>query len=564
MANEPPRADPRLPGQATWMTPPQELSGQVVVQPSQSRVYAARDLAKHPLWISWLGQHRKVSEQHEATPFEVVYCSLPELAEVRRAAANRVDPQTRMQGVARAIWTDAAQNGVSDVHIKLTGRYTQILWRRYGEYRDHHTLTDHEGKLLLRTIYASMADSGASETTLIEGRAQDARISRPEMIGTDLIQSIRVATTPTVDGMLMVLRLLGARLKDESAPDPLAALGYEPFQISIIHRLLEIPKGIIILSGVTNSGKSTALFEILRLRDRVRPYRHTVTIENPPEYIIEGATQIPIVNNTDDGEDDDQFKSGVKRTMRLDPNAIMIGEIRSYGTLKAAIDAADTGHPTFSTVHADGIFGTLRRLHLFENPVTSIPVDSNVLFNADLLLGIISQRLVATLCPHCSLPFTSRVADALDPRLLLRVRHLLNISGADPAEIRFRGPGCAHPGCKYGLAGRTVVAEVERMSQEEMDLFREHGQARASAYWLEHDGFSRMAHAAAKVLRGLVDIRDAEGEVGPLEGAPLANLRLAVEPRPESPGRPGRIHAVPAGAVPAGTPDAEPDSRVLA
>ncbi|EQD76312.1 type II secretion system protein E [mine drainage metagenome] len=560
MANEPtPRTDPRLPGQPSWLTPPAELSGQVVVHTSQSRFYVARDLVKHPLWISWLGQHRKVSEQHEVTPFEIEYCSLPELAEMRRSTANRVDPQTRMQGVARAIWTDAAVNGVSDIHIKLTGRYTQILWRRYGEYREYHTLTDHEGRLLLRTIYASMADPGASETTLIEGRAQDARISRPEMIGTDLIQSIRVATTPTVDGMLMVLRLLGSRLKDESAPDPLHALGYEPFQIEIIHRLLEIPKGIIILSGVTNSGKSTALFEILRLRDRIRPYRHTVTIENPPEYIIEGATQIPIVNNTDDGEDDDQFKSGVKRTMRLDPNAIMIGEIRSYGTLKAAIDAADTGHPTFSTVHADGIFGTLRRLHLFENPVTSIPIDSNVLFNADLLLGIISQRLVATLCPHCSLPFSSQVADTLDQRLLERVRRLLNATGADPATIRFRGPGCAHPGCKYGLAGRTVVAEVERMTQDEMDLFREHGQARASEYWLGHDGFSRMAHAAAKVLRGKVDIRDAEGEVGPLEGETLANLQLALEVRAESPGRAGRIHALPGGAH-----DAQEDHRIPA
>ena len=529
--------------------PPPELEGQIVIQPHLRRVLAASELARNPIYLSWIGQHRKVCEQQRIPPFDTVYCPLPDLDDARRATAGQSDPETQTQGSARAMWTEAAQNGVSDIHIRLTGRYTQVIWRRYGEYRTHHTLPDHEGRLLLRTIYASMSDAGASETTLIEGRAQDARISRPEMIGTDLIQSIRVATTPTADGMLMVLRLLRAADRSDAALDRLSELGYEPFQIEIIQTLLEIPEGIVILSGVTNSGKSTTLFEILRLRDRVRPRRHTVTIENPPEYIIKGATQIPIVNNSvDGGDDDDLFKSGVKRTLRLDPDAIMIGEIRSYGTLRAAIDASVTGHPTFSTIHAASIFGTLARLQTFDNPLTGLPVDAKTLFQANLITGIISQRLVATLCPHCAIPFTQPLADSLDRRLRERIVSLINASGADPARLRFRGPGCAHNGCRFGLAGRTVVAECERMTQTEMDLYREYGETRASEHWLENRGFSRLAHAAAKVLRGLCDIRDAEVEVGPIEGRLLANLGMARSapsaPPARSVGIPGRIRAL--------------------
>ncbi len=243
---------------------------------------------------------------------------------------------------------------------------------------------------------------------------------------------IRVSVVPTVFGERAVLRLLekgGKLLRLED-------LGLWEEDLIKLRRLAQKPYGIVLATGPTGAGKSTTLYAmILEIKS---PKRNIITIEDPPEYQIEGVSQIqvnPKVGLT--------FAVGLRAILRQDPDVIMVGEIRDSETAEIAVQSALTGHLVLSTLHTNDAPSAITRL--FDLGIEPFLI-------ASALEGVIAQRLVRRICPHCKESYKPTEEELSE----------LGLSG----EYTFyRGRGCEH--CMgTGYRGRTGIYEVLEVDEE--------------------------------------------------------------------------------------------------
>ncbi len=252
---------------------------------------------------------------------------------------------------------------------------------------------------------------------------QDGRI---EMTISGVEYDFRVSTLPTAHGEKVVIRILDKNAFAMSRNK----LGFSEKENRMIDRFLAQPHGIILLTGPTGSGKSTTLYSFLQ--ELNKPSVNIITVEDPIEYTIPGINQVQVNNKAGL-----TFASALRAILRQDPNIIMIGEIRDEETAQIATRAAITGHLVFSTLHTNDAPGSITRL-------LDMHIEPYLL--SDALTGVISQRLVRKLCPHCK-------------EKVLTGPNLTKSLGLDaPAEI-YEQRGCKY--CNYtGYRGRTAVHEV--------------------------------------------------------------------------------------------------------
>ncbi len=243
---------------------------------------------------------------------------------------------------------------------------------------------------------------------------------------------IRVSVVPTVFGERVVLRLLekgGKLLRLED-------LGLWEEDLIKLRRLAQKPYGIVLATGPTGAGKSTTLYAmILEIKS---PKRNIITIEDPPEYQIEGVSQIqvnPKVGLT--------FAVGLRAILRQDPDVIMVGEIRDSETAEIAVQSALTGHLVLSTLHTNDAPSAITRL--FDLGIEPFLI-------ASALEGVIAQRLVRRICPHCKEPYKPTEEE-------------LSELGLFGEYTFYRGRGCEH--CMgTGYRGRTGIYEVLEVDEE--------------------------------------------------------------------------------------------------
>lgn len=245
---------------------------------------------------------------------------------------------------------------------------------------------------------------------------------------------LRVATVPTVFGECVVMRILDRA----TALIGMERLGLNKNCLKQLSYLLQRPHGIILVTGPTGSGKTTTLYAALN--KIYSPEKKIITIEDPVEYQLEGINQIPV--NRKRGLD---FANGLRAIVRQDPDIIMVGEIRDRETADIAIRSALTGHLVFSTLHTNDAPGAITRL-------LDMGVEAYLL--ASSLEGVLAQRLVRTICPHCKAPHHPQ------PEILQRI-------GRRPANGEtgtfFRGQGCRN--CRQtGYVGRMGIFELLRVS----------------------------------------------------------------------------------------------------
>ena len=251
---------------------------------------------------------------------------------------------------------------------------------------------------------------------------------------------IRVGTMPTIYGESLVLRLLekGAKLLTPQE------LGLDAERSALLSRLVEKPHGLFLATGPTGSGKTTTLYSILQ--GIYTPELKILTIEDPVEYELPGVAQIPVRPTRNF-----TFANGLRSILRQDPDVVMVGEIRDSETAEIAIRAALTGHQVFSTLHTNDSTGAVTRL--LDMGVEAFLISSS-------LEGVLAQRLVRRICPHCRVE--SPVPTA--------VRDKLEALGARRIEgVFYRGNGCEE--CRgTGYRGRIGIFELLPISPELRDL----------------------------------------------------------------------------------------------
>ncbi|MCP5266303.1 MAG: Flp pilus assembly complex ATPase component TadA [Burkholderiaceae bacterium] len=377
-----------------------------------------------------------------------------------------------------AILADAVQRRASDIHFEPEQGFVRIRYRIDGVLRQIRVLhSKYWSPMLVRLkIIASM---NIAETRL----PQDGRIS---LVINGRPIDYRAASQPTLHGENVVLRIL-----DRSrALVPLEKLGLTEDQLEAVETMISRPEGMILVTGPTGSGKTTTLYSILTRLNREGV--NIMTLEDPVEYPIPMMRQ----SNIAAGQKM-EFSAGIKSLMRQDPDIILVGEVRDGDTATMALRAAMTGHQVYSTLHTNSAIGALPRL--MDLGLTAELIAGN-------LIGVVGQRLVRKLCPHC------KVGYEIDAEIALMLG-----GDAHPGTTLYRAGGCSR--CDYqGFSGRQGLLEILRFDEELDDLMARGASARDILKAARAKGFRTLRDdAIRRVLEGMTSLDEA-GRVVDLTG----------------------------------------------
>ncbi|WP_246543125.1 GspE/PulE family protein [Fusibacter paucivorans] len=325
--------------------------------------------------------------------------------------------------LVKSIINQAIDLSASDIHIEPFESEVYVRVRVDGVLTKIMNIpkTSYSGVLTRFKILAEIniaeqrvPQDGRIETE-IDGRAYD----------------IRVSTLPTVFGEKLVLRILnrGNQLLDRSK------LGFTKHEDGLIDKFQRSPYGIVLISGPTGSGKTTTLYTLLKEQNDVS--QNVVTVEDPVEYMFDGINQVQV--NTKAGL---TFARGLRSILRQDPDVIMIGEIRDEETAEIAVRSAITGHMVLSTIHTNDAATSITRLVDMGIPAFLV---------AEGLVGVIAQRLMRTLCPHCKRPYDAKPFE-------------MEVLGVEPGTKLFSARGCTR--CNdTGYQGRIAIHEVLEITE---------------------------------------------------------------------------------------------------
>lgn len=305
---------------------------------------------------------------------------------------------------------------------------------------------------------------------------QDGRIPL-KLAGKDI--DVRLSTVPTAFGERIVMRL-----QDRSnVVLELTQLGFSERSLNLIDGILQKTYGIFLVTGPTGSGKSTTLYACLQKINSVD--RNIVTVEDPVEQRIHGIGQIQ--TNAKIGL---TFASGLRAILRQDPNVVMIGEIRDLETAEIAINASLTGHLVLSTIHTNDSSGVFPRL---------IDMGCEPFLIATSLLGVVAQRLVRVLCPHCKEPYVP--SDLELQSLELTRESLANSHVCKPV-------GCNECNQK-GYLGRTNIQELLMVTENIRSMIMQRKDGNTIKKQAIADGMVTFRdHGIQKVLKGITSIEE--------------------------------------------------------
>ncbi|KML17771.1 pilus assembly protein [Leclercia adecarboxylata] len=447
--------------------------------------------------------------RRNSVSFNIKYTGIEEIAGVYSNSmyrTSRTQTSSGRQDEVISIIRNAVNIKASDIHIIVRDNVTHIKYRVDGELQLRQEMSESDGKDICSTIYQTMCD--VAEPVFNPRRSQDARLMTSALAQCGLYGG-RIATRPTDNGILMVIRLLYDR---GSSSFELEHLGYSPEQITMINRMAARRFGINILAGPTGSGKSTTLECVLRRIILQREGKsHVLTLEDPPEYRINGAVQTPILcDKSDDEGIGREWARAIANAMRLDPDVLMCGEIRDLHSAVATFRAAMTGHGVWTTVHANDALAILTRLQ-------DIGVSPAILTDANLITGLVSQVLARKLCPECCIPWQKN-AQRVAADIRGRVEKYCH-----PERVNLRGDGCTS--CNFsGIKGRTVVAEVIEPDDVLMDIYTRQGKNAARRYWIETlGGLTRREILIRMINQGIIDPCEGERDVCMLDDDEVQN-----------------------------------------
>ncbi|MFV5525675.1 type II secretion system ATPase GspE [Acinetobacter variabilis] len=335
-----------------------------------------------------------------------------------------------------ALLSEAIRVGASDIHVESFEKRLSVRLRVDGQLREIVQPRRELAPLLVSRIKV-MAKLDIAEKRI----PQDGRISL-RLAGREV--DVRVSTLPSSYGERVVMRLLDK----QAGRLNMTHLGLMNNDYDRLKALVHRPHGIILVTGPTGSGKTTTLYAALS--DLNDGSKNILTAEDPVEYQLEGIGQTQVNTKVDM-----TFARALKAMLRQDPDVVMVGEIRDLETAEIAVQASLTGHLVLSTLHTNTAIGAVTRLK-------DMGIEPFLLSSS--LIGVVAQRLVRTLCPHCA---TWKDADAFEKNLFEHIEH--------SQDLRLPQPhGCERCG-NTGFSGRTAIYEIVPVDEHMRRLI--HGNA---------------------------------------------------------------------------------------
>ncbi|WP_448562222.1 GspE/PulE family protein [Trichothermofontia sp.] len=299
-----------------------------------------------------------------------------DISEIARFTLSKATDQVER---IKTIISSALRNRASDIHMEPTSEGLRIRYRIDGVLRDVTTLPSDIGRRVVVALKV-MSNLDIAESR----RPQDGRIRESYQTdnGTGVGLDMQVSTLPCIGGEKVVIRLL----PQENPFTDIDSLGFSHPSLEVYKNWLKQPQGMIIFTGPTGSGKTSTLYT--SLQSIATESLNVTTVEDPVEYVLAGITQTQVHEAAGM-----TFAAGLRAILRQDPDVIMVGEIRDPETAETAVRAALTGHLVLTTMHTNDAVSAIPRLK-------DIGPDPGLV--SDSLLGIVAQRLVRRVCPHCS------------------------------------------------------------------------------------------------------------------------------------------------------------------
>lgn len=413
---------------------------------------------------------------------ELIEMLLANAEELRESSRETLTVSTQQQRL-RMLVKEALGLEATDIHIEVRSDIARIRFRKHGELFLHAQWLPRLAREIASVAFNKETDHSLTHFNPLVPQSA----SMPLQIENRIVR-LRLSSLPAQGGFDVVMRLF------TTAEDKIMALenlGYEAMQIEIINKAVHMPAGAIILAGPTGSGKTTTLASCMHL---VSDKRKVYTIEDPVEKFIYSATQVPV--NTE--HYDRSFASMARTVLRMDPDVVVLGEMRDEDTAQVMIRAAMTGHLVFSTLHSNTAMGIIPRM-------MDLGVSSSVLASPNLLVCLMCQRLAPILCEACKIP----LAYSKDQTLITRWQHLV----PDISQIHIRGEKCE--GClNLGISTRRVVSEIIWLDETDRDFIHEQN----LIGWKNHLSQKKVPTYKDQMLKlvaaGVCDPTDAERIVG--------------------------------------------------
>lgn len=454
----------------------------------------------------------------------------------RQASGTHYDDNAARRRIVSTI-EHAVALGANDIHIEAVNGRSTVQFRIDGSLRHQDTWTQTEGERFLAAVYShSIGQSGATANW----QEPQAAMLTSDARGREIITlpkgiiSVRCQWVPLANEG----RYLDMRLQYDSAylfgenfmMADVDSLGFSQEQLKVVQSLRASPGGLRIFSGPVNQGKTTTLRVTLNRRMAETEMRlNCLLIEDPAEGGVIGARQIGVSASVKDEQREKTFAEIMRCALRLDPDIVMLGEIRDLQTAKFAFRLALTGRQVYTTGHVYSALATPKRLR-------DIGIEPYIVYDHYLVRGMACQRLLRTLCHECRIPLKKACKD-MGPsvrELAQRIRTGISmmqarrnranaglpwIEGAVEPDLSHvymaNNDGCSK--CYKGRSGRTVCAEIIETDAKLMELLQDNRMEEAENYWLSPvglNGVTMLWRGLEKVAAGEASPDDAEFELG--------------------------------------------------
>ena len=370
---------------------------------------------------------------------------------------------------AREVLEDAIEERASDVHLEPHENGCRVRFRIDGALQERMTFEKADGVRVVSALKTLAQIDVAEKRKAQDGRFR-VRTAKGEI-------DFRAATASSIHGEKVVLRILDRK----SGLLSLSELGMPAQMMERFDRVIHSRNGMILVTGPTGAGKTSTLYAALSRLDQKR--LNIMSIEDPVEYELDGATQIPV--NPRAGV---TYDVGLRSIMRQDPDVIFVGEMRDAEAAKIAIRAALTGHLVFSSLHTKNAIGTVVRLE-------EIGVEKYQISSA--LLIIVAQRLVRVLCKECRKPDTTSESELSDLGIALQA-----------GQVVYRSAGCSK--CDHtGYQGRTGIFELLVLDEDLRKVINEGANEQIMTELAIRKGFRTYREDGVdKVLSGITTVEE--------------------------------------------------------